>query len=424
MKIKQITKILIAAALAVNVVAVPLAITENMPFVGIVASAAEAYKKVNGFVLSKDADGTIYVSDYDGKGGNITIPKEAKYIGYDAFKYNTSITSVTFPAGTTRYGVGESAFAWCTNLKSVTFKGDVGSGSYDGIYANAFMGCHQLKTVTFNKNSHLSYIDESAFFSCYALSKVTLPTDTLLIKDGAFQNCLSLTSITIPKKTKIEGNYTFGYMYGAKTTDDYYANLYNDDSKNMLDVKADGTKTVYWEICAKTESEADKLAKALFGNTAKMVFWAEDDGAGTITEIYDYSFCYPIKQRKIKLNVASGSAAETWAKSKKISYSTYSSASNSSAAVLDAPTNLDATKTKNSITLVWDEVPGASAYKVYIYNSNTGKYKAYKTVASEICKVTKLSAGTKYKFKVVALKKVDNKYKAGEYATISVTTKK
>lgn len=73
---------------------------------------------------------------------------------------------------------------------------------------------------------------------------------------------------------------------------------------------------------------------------------------------------------------------------------------------------------------MWDDVEDASAYRVYIYDSKTNKYKKYKDVSSSKCKVTKLKSGTKYKFKVVALKKSGSSYKEGEYATISVTTDK
>lgn len=78
---------------------------------------------------------------------------------------------------------------------------------------------------------------------------------------------------------------------------------------------------------------------------------------------------------------------------------------------LSAPSGIKAlTKTTSSITLQWNKVSGASAYRVYIYNKSTGKYKQYKNVAATNCKVTGLSAGTTYKFKVATLKKSSGKY--------------
>lgn len=211
-------------------------------------------------------------------------------------------------------------------------------------------------------------------------------------------------------------------MYGTKTSDDYYASS-NDDTKKRMYMVANGKNVAYWELYTETETEADAIAKKAFGTSANLVGQGEwfDDGS---FYFYTYSFCYPIRQRTITLNVVKGSPAETWAKQHKIKYKNVAAGSVSGGDILDAPANLDATKTKNSVTLVWDDVTGASAYRVYKYDTKTKKYVKYKDVSSSKCKVTGLSANTKYKFKVVALKKTNGKYIEGEYATISVTTKK
>lgn len=419
MKSKKIISTLLAFTMAFGTFVTLPEITDGAVSTGIVASAeSEHYKTVNGFVLNKDADGTIYVSDYKGKGGNITIPKQVKYIGFEAFEENNTITSVTFPAGTTDYGIGEGAFRYCTNLKTVIIQGDVGiAGTKEGIFDTAFKGCHSLSKVSFTKkDANVSSIGEHAFYCCYNLSSINIPSKTKVIREGAFQNCAKLSSVTIPKGTKIEGSYTFGYMYGTATNDDYYDVHINGKNKLARSVKADGQKSVFWEIYAETYSEASKIARTAFA-TSDGLWWCGDDEV-----IYDYCFFHPIKQKKITLTVVKGSAAEIWAKNHKIAYKNGSS--NSSDDVLDAPANIDATKTSNSVTLVWDDVKGASAYRVYKYNSKTNKYEKYKDVSSSKCKVTELSANTTYKFKVVALKKVDGAYKEGEYVTISVTTKK
>lgn len=420
MKSKKVISSVLAFTLALGTFAALPELTNGAVDTAITASAAEYYKKVNGFVLSKDADGDIYVSDYEGKGGNITIPKEATYIGEQAFKDNTSIKSVTFPEGTTAYGIMREAFLCCTNLESVTFEGDVGHKEYDGIGARAFAFCHSLKKVNFTKkNAHLAFINEYAFYSCYSLQSIKLPADTLEIYEGAFNNCLVLQSITIPKKTKITGSYTFGYMTGVKEKEDYLDHQ-KGENKKRIDVKADGKTTVYWELTAKNITEANKLAKKIFGSD-KDVWGIGDYDDNNNWKFDDYNFFHPIKQCQITLNVYSGSPAQKWAKEHGIKYKL---TSGSSSGTLDAPANLDATKTTNSVTLVWDDVTGASAYRVYKYNSSKEKYEKYKDVSSSKCKISDLKPGTKYKFKVVALKKENGKYTEGEYATISVTTKK
>lgn len=91
-----------------------------------------------------------------------------------------------------------------------------------------------------------------------------------------------------------------------------------------------------------------------------------------------------------------------------------------------APANFKADKTKDSVTLKWDEADGADMYRVYIYNGKTGKYEKYKDVKSAKCKVEGLQANTKYKFKVVSYRRNDKgKYEKGKSSkAVSVTTKK
>ena len=84
-----------------------------------------------------------------------------------------------------------------------------------------------------------------------------------------------------------------------------------------------------------------------------------------------------------------------------------------SAASVDvaAPSGIKITAEKNYITLKWDKVSGADAYRVYLYDKASGKYKVYKNVSGTSCKVSGLSAGTEYKFRVSSLVKVNGKLK-------------
>ena len=104
----------------------------------------------------------------------------------------------------------------------------------------------------------------------------------------------------------------------------------------------------------------------------------------------------------------------------------YADTSKTASAENDIPTNFKASKTATSITLSWDEVKGADAYKVYMFNSVSGEYEKYKNVTTNSCKITGLSKGTKYYFKVSVLKKKGDKYteKATSMSNrVSVTTK-
>lgn len=76
-------------------------------------------------------------------------------------------------------------------------------------------------------------------------------------------------------------------------------------------------------------------------------------------------------------------------------------------------TSSKSTWTRNSVTLKWSSVSGASGYRVYKYDRKTKTYKKYKDTTKTSLKVTGLSAETKYTFKVAAYKKAGGVTKFG-----------
>ena len=80
---------------------------------------------------------------------------------------------------------------------------------------------------------------------------------------------------------------------------------------------------------------------------------------------------------------------------------------------LPAPQNIKASASANSVTLKWNKVSGADGYRVYMYDSDTKKYKCVKTVKGNKCTVDGLEFGDRYTFKVAAAKKTNGKYKSG-----------
>ncbi len=88
-----------------------------------------------------------------------------------------------------------------------------------------------------------------------------------------------------------------------------------------------------------------------------------------------------------------------------------------------AVTGLKATQTTTAITLQWSKVTGATGYAVYKYNSSTKKYEKVKSVTGTSLKITKLKAGTTYKFKVRAYKKDDGTITGSFSSVFSTATK-
>jgi hypothetical protein len=85
------------------------------------------------------------------------------------------------------------------------------------------------------------------------------------------------------------------------------------------------------------------------------------------------------------------------------------------------------TSTVNTVTVKWNKVSNATGYRVYRYNSSTKKWDNIATIKSgSTCSYTqsKLSAGTKYYYKVIAYVIQNNKTAWGSYSDILYTSTK
>ena len=164
---------------------------------------------------------------------SVTIPKGVTSIGEDAFLDCSALTSVTIPNSVT--SIGGSAFAGCESLKSVTIPNSVTSIGW-----GAFRDCSSLTSMvvasgnsTYDSRDNCNAIIETAtntliagcqnttipnsvtsigghaFEDCSALTSVTIPNSVTSIGDEAFLGCSSLTSVTIPNSVTSIGWYAF-----------------------------------------------------------------------------------------------------------------------------------------------------------------------------------------------------------------------
>ena len=108
--------------------------------------------------------------------GDITIPESIEYEGI-----TYSVTAI-----------GESAFYYCTGLKSVTIPNSVAT-----IGESAFDGCKNLSSVTIANG--VTSIGVAAFQLCTSLTSLTIPNSVTAIAEGAFQGCSGLQSIVVDK---------------------------------------------------------------------------------------------------------------------------------------------------------------------------------------------------------------------------------
>jgi hypothetical protein len=145
---------------------------------------------------------------------NISFPA-ATSIGYAAFSTCTKLTDVSFPAV---ISIGISAFNSCEMLTTISFPvaTSVGEGAFTlcnietltidnfpvltSCGPSAFSECGNLKDVAL-------YGPESVatrlFWSCHALTNVSLPTAQTIIGNNSFEECFNLISVNMPEAKTI-----------------------------------------------------------------------------------------------------------------------------------------------------------------------------------------------------------------------------
>lgn len=86
--------------------------------------------------------------------------------------------------------IGESAFAYCENLKKIIFP-----SSLKTIGSHAFESCESLTEIELPNG--LTLLKERAFSSCYNLPKITLPIGVTELNESAFSICSKMAKIDI-----------------------------------------------------------------------------------------------------------------------------------------------------------------------------------------------------------------------------------
>ncbi len=76
----------------------------------------------------------------------------------------------------------------------------------------AFYNCFGLTSIEIP--SSVTSIGSSAFYNCFGLTSIEIPNSVTSIEDKAFYNCYGLTSVKIPNSVTSIGSYAFQYCGG------------------------------------------------------------------------------------------------------------------------------------------------------------------------------------------------------------------
>lgn len=123
--------------------------------------------------------------------------------------------------------IGNHAFAYCSNLKDITFPKSLVTIEYNAFYQSglteatlpdklknigdaAFYECYNLKKVNFPEK--LVSIGNSAFRQCN-LSEIAFPDSLKAIGSNAFRYCQQLQKVTFPEKLETIGTHAFIKLY-------------------------------------------------------------------------------------------------------------------------------------------------------------------------------------------------------------------
>lgn len=157
------------------------------------------------------------------------LPASAETEGYYTYTVSggkASITNVdisisgavTIPTTLGGYpvtGIEDKAFFGCFFLTSIEIPSSVTQ-----LGNQAFQYCASLSSVSFGADSQLTSIGASAFSWCFKLADIEIPASVKSIGARAFFHCSSLESITIPfvgATLNGKNNTHFGYIFGASS---------------------------------------------------------------------------------------------------------------------------------------------------------------------------------------------------------------
>ena len=145
---------------------------------------------------------------------SVTIPNSITSIGGNAFYNCSGLTSITIPNSVT--SIDKDAFNGCSGLTSVhisdlevwckiSFSNHSANPLYGGHHL--YLNNEEIKDLVVPKN--ISSIGNYAFCGCYGLTSVIIPDNVTSIGYGVFSYCSNLTSVALSNSVTYIGTGAF-----------------------------------------------------------------------------------------------------------------------------------------------------------------------------------------------------------------------
>ena len=158
----------------------------------------EGKKHSEGLEFISNGDGTCYVSSIGSCTDiDIVIPQKSPdgdtvtSIGDEAFAYCEDLKSIIICEGVK--SINPWAFGECANLISVVIPDTLTS-----IGEGAFTSCNSLAEINISPN--VTFVGARAFEDCESLIAIDLPDNLTSIEDELFAGCPNLAEVNIPEK--------------------------------------------------------------------------------------------------------------------------------------------------------------------------------------------------------------------------------
>lgn len=279
------------------------------------------------------------------------------------------------------------------------------------VVEEAFLDCKTLKKVAFrgiDSNKGLSF-GEWSFSGCTSLKKIVITgiaPKYINVYEGAFRNCNKLTDIYFcgseSKWDSLHSREVKGLLYPVTRVEannmpylEATVHFYHKHTHNFsLTVKNSTCKKTGLKTYSCDCGDVEKVVIAKSGHSYsgwKITKKATSKADGTMTRTC--KVCGKSQSKAVVYGIKPGKTSKITVTDKNL-----------------------------LVTLKWTEVKGATGYRVYRYDEETGRYKKVKDVETTQITLKNLAGGQKYKYAVKAYCVVDGKtYFSSKYTTVDFT---